>query len=186
MLTRITLNLLFTDYAGRRRHALSIVPTPLGIRLRRRIFSLGSRAKLCVSTSRKSGGVLRSCLITSSVGLGPMVTRRKRGIILGRITRLPRMGSSRKCILAMAPRRMLVHTASKTKLFCKIRAVLRVISRGKLPTKIVASRPHFTCHNFVVSISHRFFSGRFVGGRVSTLTCCGLGHLRLRLASTTN
>lgn len=168
-----------------------MVPIPLGVRRNANSFLLSRGAGLCAGVRNKRTQLLRDCLRTLPIRLGGKGGGSARGMLSLLVARGDRrLPSPRDCALSIAPRQVLVHTASKTKLFCKVRALLRLSRPSKANCSVTSIRirsdPHFTCHNLVLSMSHRFFSGRFIGGRVSTLTFCGVGHLRLRLASTTN
>lgn len=105
----------------------SIVPVPLQVRRKDKAFRFSNRALLCAGLGNGRGGVVVSCLRALPVRFGDSGGRTGRGMIsllvAGSGSRLP---SPRDCALRIAPHGVAIRTASKTKLFCNMRALLRV------------------------------------------------------------
>lgn len=124
---------------------------------------------------------LTDCVGSLAKGSLTMRTNASNGKVVLRLNKGTR--GPRKCRLGMADSRIIVSKPARTKMFCNVRAlhgsvpITRKIS-VTLPTIRVGSCPHFSCHNTVLSISHRFFPMSSMGHFVSVLTLRGVGHFR--------
>lgn len=159
-----------------------IVPGPRRVIYKSKRFILHTRTSFSYGLAKASGSSFMSCMDGSPLSLvcgGGKGTSVAFGLIDSRGTGVGR----RSCHLGIVGGNVRTRTASTSKLFCTFRSVIRLTHRDKgnacrLPRIAVRSTPHFSCQNVRLSISHRFCAGRFIGGRVSTLTHCGLGHFR--------
>lgn len=86
----------------------------------------------------------------------------------------------RTCRLAIGGGKVQVRTPTTTNVFCKVRALERVVKRsGQAMGRLdVDSTPTFHMHSFVLSRKHGFGNGTIMGRLVSRVTHLGVGAFR--------